>query len=103
MRRIQATSRACANCRSTIYGRSAAAAASLSGMRRVLLIVVALVLLAFAGAGVVRGLQYRGAAKPGVHVLGTDVGGKSRAQIEAAVQAWGNRLVTVRAGGRSYR
>ncbi|MGH3049849.1 MAG: hypothetical protein ACRDLK_06800, partial [Gaiellaceae bacterium] len=72
-------------------------------MRRALLILLALVLLAFAGVGAVRGLQYRGAAKPGVHVLGIDVGGKSRAQIEATVRAWGNRLVTVRAGARSYR
>jgi vancomycin resistance protein YoaR len=72
-------------------------------MRRALLLLLALMLLAFAAAGVVRGLQYRGAAKPGVHVLSIDVGGKSRAQIEAAVVAWGARLVTVRAGARSYR
>ncbi|HEY5294649.1 MAG TPA: VanW family protein [Gaiellaceae bacterium] len=72
-------------------------------MKRALLILLALVLLAFAAAGAVRGLQYRGAAKPGVHVLGVDVGGKSRAQIEATVRAWGNRLVTVRAAGHSYR
>ena len=35
-------------------------------------------------------------------MLGIDVGGKSRTEIEAAVAAWAKRPVTIRAGGRSY-
>jgi vancomycin resistance protein YoaR len=68
--------------------------------RGVVLIVV--LLLVVVGAAVARSLQYRGAAKPGVQVLGIDVGGKSRAQIERRLNAWSQRPVTIRAAGRSY-
>jgi vancomycin resistance protein YoaR len=64
--------------------------------------VLALVLLAASGAAVARGIEYRGAAKPGVRVLGIDVGGSSRGQIEAALRDWARTPVTIRAGGRSY-
>ena len=67
-----------------------------------LVIVVVVVLLAAVGAAVARGLQFRGAAKPGVHVLGVDVGGKSRSQIEAGLRAWSRRAVTIRTGGHHY-
>ena len=35
-------------------------------------------------------------------MLGIDVGGKSRAEIEAALARWAKKPVTIRAGGRSY-
>jgi vancomycin resistance protein YoaR len=50
----------------------------------------------------VRAFEYRGAAGPGVHVLGVDVGGRSRTQIEAVVRRWGATEVTIRAAGRTY-
>jgi vancomycin resistance protein YoaR len=62
-------------------------------------LVLVVVLAALVG---VQALRYRGEAKQGVHVLGLDVGGKSRAQIERALRAWSAAVVTVRAGGRSY-
>ena len=64
---------------------------------------VAVVVIAASVAAVARGLQFRGAAKPGVHVIGIDVGGDSRAQIERKLNRWGARVVTIRAGERSYR
>jgi vancomycin resistance protein YoaR len=66
--------------------------------------VAVLVVLALAavGAAVARGLQFRGAAKPGVHVLGVDVGGKSRAQIESQLRSWSAHAVTIRTGGHAY-
>lgn len=67
------------------------------------LVFLAVVLIAAGAAAVARGLQFRGAAKPGVHVLGIDVGGDSRAQIERELKRWGSRIVTIRAGERSYR
>lgn len=70
-------------------------------MQRGVVLIVVLVLVA-AGAGVARALQFHGAAKPGVHVLGIDVGGKSRAQIERQLRGWSKRSVTIRASGRSY-
>jgi len=61
------------------------------------------VVVAAAGAALgVRALQYGGAAKPGVHVVGHDVGGESRAQIEALVRRWSSEQVTVRVGARSF-
>jgi vancomycin resistance protein YoaR len=63
--------------------------------------IVVLFVLAVGVAGA-RAIEYSGAAKPGVSVLGLDVGGKSRSQIEAAVRAWSRRPVTIRAGGRSF-
>jgi vancomycin resistance protein YoaR len=69
-------------------------------MRRGALLAVPLVLVA--GAAGFRAAQFHGEAKPGVHVLGIDVGGKSRGEIESAVRGWGARVVTIRAGGHTY-
>jgi len=66
------------------------------------LVLGGLVVLAAIGTSTVRAIEYRGAAKPGVSVLGIDVGGKSRAEIDSALRAWGRRPVTIRVGGRSY-
>jgi vancomycin resistance protein YoaR len=71
------------------------------GMKRAL-VLVAVLLVAACAAAVARALQYNGAAKPGVHVLGIDVGGKSRAEIERAVAKWSRSEVTIRAAERSY-
>ena len=71
-------------------------------MKRVVLVLGGLVALAAIGTSTVRAIEYRGAAKPGVSVLGIDVGGKSRAEIDSALRAWGRRPVTIRVGGRSY-
>jgi vancomycin resistance protein YoaR len=60
------------------------------------------VLAAALVAVAVRALQFHGSAKPGVHVLGLDVGGRSRSGVEKAVRSWGAQQVTIRAGGRSY-
>ncbi|MDX6477193.1 MAG: hypothetical protein QOH95_2704 [Gaiellaceae bacterium] len=65
-------------------------------------VLLAVVLIAAIGAAVARGLQFRGAAKPGVHVLGADVGGESREQIARQLRGWSRHEVTIRAGGRSY-
>ncbi|MFL5928946.1 MAG: hypothetical protein ACJ77E_18610, partial [Gaiellaceae bacterium] len=70
-------------------------------MKRVF-VLIGLLLLAAVGAAVARGLQFRDAAKPGVHVLAIDVGGKSREQIVRDLRAWSRREVTIRAGERSY-
>ena len=72
--------------------------ASLLEMKRGV-VLIGVVLVAAAGAAVVRTLQFHGAAKPGVHVLGIDVGGKSRAQIEHRLLTWARRPVTIRAAG----
>jgi vancomycin resistance protein YoaR len=53
-------------------------------------------------AAVVRLLQYDGVAKPGVHVLGVDVGGKSRAEITKLVDDWDAHPVTIAVGARTY-
>ena len=71
-------------------------------MKRAAVLLVVL-LVAAIGAAVARGLQFRGAAKPGVHVLGIDVGGDSRAQIEHELRGWSKEQVTIRTGGHSYR
>jgi vancomycin resistance protein YoaR len=70
-------------------------------MKRGLALLV-VVLLAALGAAVARALQFRDAAKPGVHVLGVDVGGESRSDIVRDLNAWSRRYVTIRAGGRTY-
>jgi vancomycin resistance protein YoaR len=70
-------------------------------VNRIALALVVLFVLAVGVAGA-RAIEYDGDAKPGVTVLGTDVGGKSRRQIEAAIRAWAARPVTIRAGGRSF-
>jgi vancomycin resistance protein YoaR len=69
-------------------------------MKRLAVVAVPLVLLA--GAAGIRTAQYHGSARPGVHVLGIDVGGKSRAGVESAIRSWSAQPVTIRAGGRSY-
>jgi vancomycin resistance protein YoaR len=66
-------------------------------------VLLTVLLVAAVGAAVARGLQFMGSGKPGVHVLGVDVGGDSRAQIEQQLRAWGRQEVTIRTGGRSYR
>jgi vancomycin resistance protein YoaR len=70
-------------------------------MKRVA-VLLAVVLVAACGGAVARALQFHGAAKPGVHVLGIDVGGKSRGQIAAAVRRWSAQQVTIRGGGHTY-
>ena len=70
-------------------------------MNRVAIALVVLFALAVGVAGA-RAIEYDGDAKPGVTVLGADVGGKSRRQIEAAIRAWSARPVTIHAGGRSF-
>jgi vancomycin resistance protein YoaR len=82
--------------------RPAETVASLLEMKRGVLVLMAVVLLAAGGAAVARALQFHGKAKPGVHLLGIDVGGESRAQIDRKLRAWANRPVTIRAAGRSY-
>ena len=66
-------------------------------------VLLSVLLIAAIGAAVARGLQFRGAAKPGVHVLGIDVGGDSREQIERELRGWSKQQVTIRTGTRSYR
>jgi vancomycin resistance protein YoaR len=66
-------------------------------------IFLAVLLVAAIAAAVARGLQFMGSAKPGVHVLGIDVAGDSRAQIERELRGWGKQQVTIRAAGHSYR
>jgi vancomycin resistance protein YoaR len=66
------------------------------------LILLAVVVIAAGAAAVARAVQYQGAAKPGVRVLGRDVGGESRDQIEAFLRRWAAQPVTIRADGRSY-
>jgi len=70
-------------------------------VNRIAITLVVVFVLAVGVAGA-RAIEYDGDAKPGVTVLGTDVGGKSRRQIEAAISAWSARPVTIRAGGRSF-
>jgi vancomycin resistance protein YoaR len=70
-------------------------------MKRALIFLAGIVVAASVAA-VARGLQLRGSAKPGVHVLGIDLGGRSRTQIESALRRWNDRPVTIRAGGRSF-
>ncbi len=50
----------------------------------------------------VRAFEYRGEARPGVHVLGVDVGGLDRTQVEQVVHRWGATQVTIRAAGHAY-
>ena len=69
-------------------------------MKRLALAAVPLALLA--GAAGFRIAQFHGEARPGVRVLGMDVGGESGARIAQAIRAWSARPVTVRAGGHAY-
>jgi len=70
-------------------------------MKRAVVLLTVLLIAAFVAA-VARGLQFRGAAKPGVHILGVDVGGRSRPEILHDLRGWSRRPVTIRAAGRSY-
>src|SRR5206468_12245698 len=65
-------------------------------------VLILVIVLAAGGAAVARALQFQGAAKPGVHVLGIDVGGKSRSQIESALRRWSAQRATIRAAGKTY-
>jgi vancomycin resistance protein YoaR len=71
-------------------------------MRRGVIVLAGVGALAVAGLAIARAAEYHGAAKPGVHVLGQDVGGKSRSAIEAVVRRWAATPVTIRASTRSY-
>ena len=66
-------------------------------------IVLAAVCAAAGGAAVARALEFEGAAKPGVHVLGLDVSGESRGRIEQRLRAWSARPVTLEVGGKTLR
>ncbi len=70
-------------------------------VKRALVLIVVLALAALAAA-VARGLQFRGVAKPGVHVLGVDVGGKSRAEIQESLRSWSAHAVTIHTDGHTY-
>jgi vancomycin resistance protein YoaR len=50
------------------------------------IVVLLAALVAVAAVAGARAVQYRGEANPGVHVLGSDVGGRDRAGVEAAVR-----------------
>ena len=54
-------------------------------MARALIAVLAVAVLAVPVAVGARVMAYRGEAKPGVRVLGVDLGGKNRRQVEAAI------------------
>ena len=66
-------------------------------MKRPALLLLVLLVLAAAAVAVARVVAYRGEAKPGVSVLGIDVGGKSRSQIESRLSKWAREPVTIRA------
>ena len=61
-------------------------------------VVVAAAIVAAGG----RVLQFHGDAKPGVHVLGIDVGGRSRSRDRRAIGRWSAQRVTIHAGGHTY-
>jgi vancomycin resistance protein YoaR len=65
-------------------------------------ILAGLVVVAALVAAGVRVLQFHGDAKPGVHVLGIDVGGRSRSEIVAAIGRWSAQRVTIHAVDHSY-
>jgi vancomycin resistance protein YoaR len=71
-------------------------------MKRVVLVSLSVALFSAAAAAVARGIQYSGAAKPGVHLLGVDVGGRNRAKIVSQLRSWSARIVTIRSAGRDY-
>jgi vancomycin resistance protein YoaR len=73
-------------------------------MRGVVWVGALVAVLVAAGAVLVgRVVEFRGEARPGVHVLGVDVGGHDRVQIEQVVRRWGAAEVTIRAAGHAYR
>jgi vancomycin resistance protein YoaR len=71
-------------------------------MKRVAVVLLVVVVAAAGIAAVARALEYRGMAKPGVRVLGIDVGGRSATSIESLLRTWAASPVTIRAGGRAY-
>ncbi len=70
-------------------------------VKRALVLLLVLALAAVVAA-VARGLQFRGVAKPGVHVLGVDVGGKSRSEIQESLRSWSAHAVTIHTDGHTY-
>ena len=68
---------------------------------RRLILAGAVVAAALVAVGV-RLLQFHGEAKPGVHVLGIDVGGQSRGQIKTTIGRWSAQRVTIHGGGHTY-
>jgi vancomycin resistance protein YoaR len=66
------------------------------------LIIAGLVVAVAVVAAGVRLLEFHGEARPGVHVLGLDVGGRNRAQIVSAIGRWSAQPVTIHADGHSY-
>jgi vancomycin resistance protein YoaR len=70
-------------------------------MNRSVILAGAVLLAAIVAAGA-RLLQFHGDAKPGVHVLGIDVGGRDRAEIVSAIGRWSAERVTIHADGHSY-
>ncbi|HET7129092.1 MAG TPA: VanW family protein [Gaiellaceae bacterium] len=66
------------------------------------LIIVGLAVAAAILAGGIRLWQFHGDAKPGVRVLGIDVGGQSRSEIVSAIDRWSAQRVTIHADGHSY-
>jgi vancomycin resistance protein YoaR len=65
--------------------------------------IIAGVVVAAAIAAVgVRVLEFHGDAKPGVRVLGIDVGGRSRTEIVSAIGRWSSQRVTIHAGGHAF-
>ena len=72
-------------------------------MRGVVWVGALVAVLVAAGAVLVgRVVEFRGEARPGVRVLGVDVGGRDRARIEQVVRQWGAAEVTIRAAGHAY-
>ena len=70
-------------------------------MRKVAIGVVALALAAAAVTGA-QAVRYSGEARPGVHVLGVEVGGRDRAQVARLLRGWLARPVVVHAGARTF-
>ena len=70
---------------------------------RIVLLAAAALVTALLVAGAVRVLQYDGVARPGVHVLGVDVSGKSRAQIASLVDDWDAQPVRIATRSQSYQ
>jgi vancomycin resistance protein YoaR len=71
-------------------------------MKRVVLASLSVAVIAATAAAVARGIEFRGAAKPGVHLLGVDVGGRDQAQIVSQLHSWSARIVTIRSAGHAY-
>ena len=65
-------------------------------------IIAGVVVAAAIAAAGVRVLQFHGDAKPGVRVLGIDVGGKSRSEIASSISRWSAQRVTIHGGGHTY-